>query len=171
MCCCRPQSEHVSLLSHQTVDSYWNVSSALMNYKPVTYFFPSACGNCSLTWQRDWVRTGTWVWLMGKCVEMGAVPWRWVTTPWSHTWTWHPRMKRTLMSVLKAKQMCRSFLEEQVADSDPAGQGRHRWVPPTQREWGQATHTPLSSPVTAASVRQEPSTEANGTSLMLNWCE
>lgn len=28
-----------------------------MNYKQVKHFFPSASGNCSLTWQWDWAQT------------------------------------------------------------------------------------------------------------------
>lgn len=45
-------------------------------------------------------------------------------------------MERTLMSVLKAKQMCRSFLAEQVADSDPAGQGGAPLGPPNTERVG-----------------------------------
>lgn len=94
-----------------------------MNYKPVKYFFPSACGNCSLTWQRDRVRTGAWAWLRGKCVETGAVPPRQVATARSYIRTWYPRMEGTLMAMLEAKEMHRSFLAEQGGDSEPAGTG------------------------------------------------
>lgn len=57
--CFRPRSEHVSLLSYPPVDSHWNMSSALMNYKSVKYFSPAARGDCSLTWQRGRVQAGT----------------------------------------------------------------------------------------------------------------
>lgn len=60
--CFRPQSEHVSLLSYPPVDSHWNMSSALMNYKSVKYFSPAARGDCSLTWQWGWVQAGTRDW-------------------------------------------------------------------------------------------------------------
>ena len=35
------------------------MSSAVMNYKSVKYFSPSARGDCSLAWQRGWAQIGT----------------------------------------------------------------------------------------------------------------
>lgn len=96
-----------------------------MNYKPVKYFFSSACGNCSLTWQQDSVQTSPWGWLVGRyavCMERGAVTWS--QAPFlGHVPNVVPKDGENPMAVLDTKREW-ELLPEQVGKNSSAGS---RW--------------------------------------------
>lgn len=103
-------------------------------------------------------------------METGAVPQSRSTTPQPRTPMRCQRMERTSMAVLEAKHMCGSFLPEQVGKNNlsqepgrglGAGSGRERHSQhfcscAAQGERCQTTHALLASPITSASVSQEP---------------
>lgn len=138
-----------------------------MNYKPVKYFFSSACGNCSLTWQQDEVQTGPWGWLVGRyavCMERGAVTWSQALFL-GHVPNTVPKMGRTLW-LCSTPNVSGSFCPSRWARTAQLGAGeraqagsgreRHSWqFCSAQGEQCQTTHALLASPLTT-SARQEP---------------
>lgn len=143
-----------------------------MNYKPVKYFFPSACGNCSLTWQWDGVQIGTRDWLEGKYAVHGNRGC--AAEPIRCTSATYPNAVPKDGENPHGRAWCQAHVWELLARAGGrvspqpgwgrglgagAGRERHSWrfcSCAAQGERCQTTHAPLASPITPASVSREP---------------